>query len=66
MRHGDGLAAEHEGYAFRGLEVVEWLFSARVAVNRRVMHKAAKNGGVIGNVWSSHRGGVEDASDELE
>eukprot|EP00965_Chrysotila_dentata_P122875 4061184-Pleurochrysis_carterae.AAC.1 len=30
------------------------------------MHKAAKHGGVVGNVRSSHRGRVEDASDELE
>eukprot|EP00965_Chrysotila_dentata_P124655 4121084-Pleurochrysis_carterae.AAC.1 len=30
------------------------------------MHKAAKHGGVVGNVRSSHRVRVEDASDKLE
>eukprot|EP00965_Chrysotila_dentata_P082116 2710027-Pleurochrysis_carterae.AAC.1 len=30
------------------------------------MPKAAKHGGVVGNIWSSHRGRVEDASDKLE
>eukprot|EP00965_Chrysotila_dentata_P137707 4555920-Pleurochrysis_carterae.AAC.1 len=30
------------------------------------MHKAAKHGGVVRNGRSSHRGRVEDASDELE
>eukprot|EP00965_Chrysotila_dentata_P180193 5949614-Pleurochrysis_carterae.AAC.1 len=30
------------------------------------MHKAAKRGGVVGNVRSSRRCRVEDASDELE
>eukprot|EP00965_Chrysotila_dentata_P062693 2077464-Pleurochrysis_carterae.AAC.1 len=48
MRHGDGLAAEHEGHAFRGRS------------------RAAKHGGVVGTLRSSHRGCIEDASDELE
>eukprot|EP00965_Chrysotila_dentata_P098618 3260266-Pleurochrysis_carterae.AAC.1 len=30
------------------------------------MHNAAKHGGLVGNVRSSHRGRVKDASDELE
>eukprot|EP00965_Chrysotila_dentata_P091800 3030857-Pleurochrysis_carterae.AAC.1 len=30
----------------RGVEIFQKLFSAGVAVNRRVMHKAAKRGGV--------------------
>eukprot|EP00965_Chrysotila_dentata_P049087 1628189-Pleurochrysis_carterae.AAC.1 len=66
MRHGYGFASKHEGHAFRGVEVVQYLFSAGVAVNRWVMHKVAKHGGVIGNVRSSRRGRVEDASDEPE
>eukprot|EP00965_Chrysotila_dentata_P039109 1300225-Pleurochrysis_carterae.AAC.1 len=30
------------------------------------MHKAAKQGGAVGNVRSNHCGRVEEASDELE
>eukprot|EP00965_Chrysotila_dentata_P084545 2791019-Pleurochrysis_carterae.AAC.1 len=66
MRHGDGLAAERQGHAFCKVEVVQWLFSADIAVNRRVVHKATKHISMVGSVRSSYRGRVKDASDELD
>eukprot|EP00965_Chrysotila_dentata_P083970 2771961-Pleurochrysis_carterae.AAC.2 len=41
VRHKEVLAAKHEGLVFDGVKVVEQLLGALIAVNRRVMHKAA-------------------------